>query len=48
MQGKKTYQEKLFHTFKLSDHVPKTNLVLLTIEMNMNETKQEYNPLKVE
>ena len=47
MQGKKTYQEKLFHTFKLSDHVPKTNFyrqlkAVLHLEFLYKETASFY------
>lgn len=47
MQGKKKYQEKLFHSFQLSDHVPKDNFYrrlkeVLHLDFLYLETKNYY------
>ncbi|GAA3523600.1 hypothetical protein GCM10022393_43090 [Aquimarina addita] len=47
MQGKKTYQEKLFHTFQLSNRVPETNFYrrlkeVLHLDFLYKETASYY------
>lgn len=47
MQGKKKYQEKLFHSFQLSNHVPECNFYrrlkeVLHLEFLYSETKIYY------
>ena len=47
MQGKKNYQEKLFHRFQLSDHVPESNFYrrlksVLQLDFLYGDTKVYY------
>ena len=47
MQGKKQFQEKLFTTFQLSDHVPEDNFYrrlkeLIPLQWRYSETAKYY------
>lgn len=47
MQGKKTYQEKLFNSFQLSDRVPESNFYrqlkgVLNLDFLYKQTKEYY------